>query len=102
MKTGQQLRSVVCSTKVIVLRKPNDDAATLHCGGQPMVDATAEEPKERQPGEATLLGGTAMGKRYTEPESDIQVLCTAAGEGTLTIDGRALGLEVAKQLPSSD
>lgn len=102
MKTGQQLKSVVCSTKVILLRKPNDDTAVLSCGGSPMVDAASDTPHSQQSADTALLGGTVMGKRYGEAESGIQVLCVAAGEGTLAIDGRPLELEAVKQLPSSD
>jgi hypothetical protein len=102
MKNGQQFKSVVCSTKVIVLRKPTDDAAVLSCGGFPMIDAASEAPRNQQPADAELLGGTVMGKRYGETESGIQVLCVTAGEGTLAINGHPLETEAVKQLPSSD
>lgn len=67
-----------------------------------MVDAASDAPQEKQPAASALLGGTAMGKRYSEAESGIQVLCVAAGEGTLTINGHPLEIEAPKQLPSSD
>lgn len=102
MKTGQQLKSVVCSTKVIVLRKPNDDAAVLSCGGQPMIDAASDAPPSPQSEDEALLGGTVIGKRYGEAESGVQVLCVAAGDGTLAINGHPLETEAVKQLPSSD
>jgi hypothetical protein len=102
MKTGQQLKSVVCSTKVILLRKPNDEAAVLSCGGVPMIDATSDAPQNQQPRDNALLGGTVLGKRYADPGSGIQVLCVAAGQGTLAIDGQPLEIEAVKQLPSSD
>jgi hypothetical protein len=102
MKTGQQMRSVVCSGKVIVLRAPKDEAAVLSCGGLPMVDAASDAPRQTQPADPALLGGSVMGKRYSEPESGIQVLCVAGGEGTLAIDDHPLDIEAVKQLPSSD
>jgi hypothetical protein len=102
MKTGQQLRSVVCSGKVIVLRAPKDEAVVLSCGGMPMVDATSDAAEDKQPADPALLGGSVMGKRYIDPESGIQLLCVTAAEGTLTVNGHALEIEVAKQLPSSD
>lgn len=102
MKTGQQMRSVVCSGKVIVLRAPKDQAAVLSCGGLPMVDAASDAPQQVQPTDSALLGGSLMGKRYSEPESGIQLLCVTSGEGTLAIDGRPLQIEAPKQLPSSD
>ena len=43
-----------------------------------------------------------LGKRYVDDESDIEVLCTKAGDGALAVDGRPLVLKTAKPLPSSD
>ena len=37
LKSGQRLRSQVCTTEVIVVRVPADDI-TLSCGGAPMVE----------------------------------------------------------------
>jgi hypothetical protein len=102
MKTGQQLKSVVCSTKVIVLRKPDNEGAVLSCGGVPMVDAASEAPQNQPPADQALLTGTVMGKRYGEPESGIQVLCVAGGDGTLAVGEHRLEIEAVKQLPSSD
>jgi hypothetical protein len=102
MKTGQQMKSVVCSGKVIVLRAPRDETIVLSCGGAPMVDAKSDAARDKQAADPALLGGSIMGKRYVDPEADVQLLCVTAGEGTLTIDGRPLEIEVAKQLPSSD
>jgi hypothetical protein len=102
MKTGQQMKSVVCSGKVIVLRAPKDEAVVLSCGGVPMVDAKSNAAQDKQAADPALLGGSIMGKRYVDAEANVQLLCVAAGEGTLTIDGRRLEIEAAKQLPSSD
>jgi hypothetical protein len=102
MKTGQQMRSVVCSGKVIVLRAPKDQAVVLSCGGVPMVDAASDEPQQPRPTDPALMGGSVMGKRYSDPESGIQLLCVTAGEGTLAVDGHPLEIEAPKQLPSSD
>jgi hypothetical protein len=102
MKAGQQMRSVVCSGKVIVLRAPKDQGAVLSCGGQPMVDAASDVPQQTSPTDSTLLGGSLMGKRYSDPESGIQLLCVTSGEGSLAIDGQLLQIEAPKQLPSSD
>ena len=102
MKTGQQLRSAVCSGKVIVLRASKDEAVVLSCGGVPMVDATSDAAEDKQPADPALLGGSVMGKRYGDPQSGIQVLCVTGGQGTLTVNGQPLEFEVAKQLPSSD
>ena|ERR1700734_2870665 len=102
MKTGQQMKSVVCSGKVIVLRAPKDETVVLSCGGFPMVDAKSDAAQDKQGADPALLGGSIMGKRYVDSQAGVQLLCVTAGEGTLTIDGRPLEIEVAKQLPSSD
>ena len=47
-----------------------------------------------------LRAGVVLGKRY-EGEG-IELLCSAAGDGTLTSDGRPLALKTAKPLPASD
>jgi hypothetical protein len=41
-----------------------------------------------------------LGKRYEA--AGVEVLCTAAGEGTLTCDGQPMTLKTAKPLPASD
>lgn len=102
MKTGQQLQSRVCSGKVIVLRAPKDETVVLSCGGAPMVDANSAEAHDKQNADPALLGGSLMGKRYVDADAGVQVLCVTAGDGTLTVDGRPLEIEAAKQLPSSD
>jgi hypothetical protein len=51
---------------------------------------------------AEHAGGTLLGKRYADDRTGIEVLCTKAGEGSLAIDGEALGTKQAKPLPSSD
>jgi hypothetical protein len=50
----------------------------------------------------SLAGGTQMGKRYADEASGLEVLCTKAGAGTLTLDGAPIELKGAKPLPSSD
>jgi hypothetical protein len=102
MKNGQQFKSAVCSTRVIVVRKPKIDDAVLNCGGVAMVDVSDEVSPDARSADPKLLGGSMMGKRYSEPESGIQVLCVAAGDGTLTLNGSKLEIEAARQLPSSD
>jgi hypothetical protein len=102
MKNGQQFKSAVCSTRVIVVRKPATDDAVLYCGGVAMVDVSDPAPVDQACADPQWLQGTVMGKRYSEPGSGIQVLCVAAGDGTLTINGAKLEIEAARQLPSSD
>jgi hypothetical protein len=99
LKPGAQLASVVCAGRVVLVKVPADRVPELGCGGRPMVpvgDAGAG-------GDAidpALRAGVLLGKRY---EADgVEVLCTAAGEGTLTCDGEPMALKTAKPLPASD
>jgi hypothetical protein len=43
-----------------------------------------------------------MGKRYTDEEDSIEVLCTKGGEGSLSIGDALMVVKGAKPLPSSD
>jgi hypothetical protein len=44
--------------------------------------------------------GTLLGKRYVH--EDLEVLCTKAGKGSLSVGGVRLPLKEAKPLPASD
>jgi hypothetical protein len=43
-----------------------------------------------------------LGKRYHDPASGLEVLCTHAGAGVLAVDSRPMELKTAKALPASD
>jgi hypothetical protein len=72
----------------------------LRCGGAPLLAGDAAA------GDATLdpelSGGSLLGKRYADEDLGLELLCTKAGDGSLTLDGSPLGLKSAKPLPSSD
>ena len=72
----------------------------LTCGGVPM--SPAGEPAAAAEADPAQLGGTQIGKRYTDAADTIQVLCTKAGKGTLALDGHPLAIQAAKPLPASD
>lgn len=99
LKPGLKLRSTADATELVVVRA-GSGAGELTCGGRPMVEAT----------EATAAAGviaghegpTQLGKRYTDEESGIEVLCTKPGDGVPAVSGRPLQLKSAKPLPSSD
>lgn len=100
LKPGQKLHSAVCDAQFVVVKVPADPV-DLRCGGFPLLQE-GEEPEgsptlEPSDGEAPLLG-----KRYADDELGLELLCSKAGEGALTIDGRPLLLKGAKPLPSSD
>ena len=104
LRPGSRLKSVVCDTQVIVVRGPSEaQEIVLCCGGQPMVALEAEA----EAGAADGLGldpeqadGTLLGKRYVY--EDLEVLCTKAGKGSLSVGGVRLPLKEAKPLPASD
>ena len=102
LRPGSRLKSVVCDTQVIVVRAPSEPQdIVLCCGGHPMV---ALEAEAEAPGGLGLDpeqdDGTLLGKRYVY--EDLEVLCTKAGKGSLSVGGVRLPLKEAKPLPASD
>lgn len=101
LRTGARLRSQVDATEIIVVRVPAGEV-TLTCGGHPMIDVKAE-PGAGLTIDASLAGGSPVGKRFTSPNDEsLEVLVTKGGDGTLADGTTALVLKEAKQLPSSD
>jgi hypothetical protein len=100
MKAGMRLRSSVCKTEIVVVRPPSQDV-DLWCGGASMV--TVDDPT---PSLGTPIGGqdqgSWLGKRYVNESVGLEVLCTKAGDGTLSLAGEILEEKVPKPLPSSD
>ena len=47
-------------------------------------------------------GPTQLGKRYTDESGELELLCTKAGEGALSLGDTILAIKAAKPLPSSD
>ncbi len=100
LKPGARLRSTVCDTEVVVIRAPGG-AVDLRCGGAPLVALDDPAPRTGEP-TAGAADGTVLGKRYADEELGLEVLCTKAGRGSLTVGETALGLKDARPLPSSD
>jgi hypothetical protein len=98
VKPGMRLHSAVCDTEVVVVqaRRPEVD---LRCGGAAMLPAGEAAPDAAMPSDTT---GTVLGKRYAHEPSGIEVLCTKAGRGGLTVGDDPIPVKSAKQLPSSD
>jgi len=96
-----RLRSVTCTTQLIVVRAPADVEVDLTCGGEPMAEwsAPASPLRPVAPGHDS---GTRLGKRYARPDSGLEVLCTHGGDGSLWLDGAPLELMSARPLPASD
>lgn len=100
LKPGVRLRSAVDATEVVVVKAPGGDA-DLRCGGHPMVPADATEP-DTVPVVSGHDRGTSLGKRYTDSEGALEVLCVKGGDASLSVDGQLLEEKAAKPLPSSD
>jgi hypothetical protein len=99
-KPGTKLRSAADSTEVIVIRAPNEDV-DLRCGGYPMV--TARENDGDLPAlDPEFAKGTQLGKRYINEPADLELLCTKAGDGSLSVGTAVLSAKGAKPLPASD
>ena len=100
LRPGQKLHSAVCDAQVVVVKAPAGEVE-LGCGGAPLLDdgqaAGGAAALDESLGEGPLLG-----KRYADEELGLELLCTRAGKGALTVDGRALLVKGAKPLPSSD
>lgn len=98
LKPGVKLKSAVCDAEVMVIKAGS--AATLTCGGAPMLlngeTAEAAAPDEEQ------MAGCQIGKRYVTGDESLEVLCVKAGKGSLAADGEPLAVKGTKKLPSSD
>lgn len=100
LKAGMRLKSAVCSAEVMVIKaKPGEYA--LCCGGQDLLDMEAVRDPAARPAPG-LDGGCLIGKRYVDDGETIELLCTKAGEGALSLAGQPLKTKQAKALPSSD
>jgi hypothetical protein len=99
LKAGTRLQSVTCDTQVVVVKAPDGDV-DVRCGGEPMV--SVDETPDRKPPAADHANGTQLGKRYASDAAGIELLCSKAGEGSLSIGDEPLPLKDAKALPSSD
>jgi hypothetical protein len=101
LRAGSRLCSVVDGTEVIVVRPPSV-AAVITCGGEPMVPPGDRSGSADQIGPDPGSGGALLGKRYSDDESGVELLCTKPGSFPLACDGRPLQVKEAKPLPASD
>ncbi len=96
VRAGTRLRSRVSTVEVIVVRGVGD--VDLRCGGVPMA-AVGEQHEAIDP---AVDGATLMGKRYASDAGSVEVMCTKAGTGMLSIGDEPLVEKSSKPLPSSD
>ena len=101
LKPGSRWRSAVCDTELVVVRPPKVADTPLECGGYPVIPHAEARDPARTPAE-DFADGSQTGKRYADEETGLEVLCTKAGAGTLSINGRPIGAKEAKKLPASD
>lgn len=69
----------------------------LRCGGAPMQTGAAGASGAPQ---APFDSGTLVGKRYSL--DGVELLCTKAGAGSLSLGETPIPAQDAQQLPSSD
>jgi hypothetical protein len=100
LKPGARMRSAADTTEVVVVKAPSQDV-DLRCGGHPMVDLEADRGPDL-PIESGFDEGAQIGKRYADEAVGLELLCTKAGKGSLSLGGDVLQIKGAKPLPSSD
>ncbi len=100
LKPGSRWKSAVCDAELVVVRPPKEPVQ-LECGGHPLV-AHAAAKSEGLVLSPDHAAGCQAGKRFFDEVSGLELLCTKAGAGSLTVDGRAIGAKEAKKLPASD
>jgi len=97
LKAGTRLRAQNSPCEVIVIRG-SDQGSALLCGGLEMIDVgQVQDGPQVTDGPAVQLG-----KRYTDGDGGIEVLCTKPGIGPLAYGGHELTVKAAKPLPASD
>ena len=100
VKPGLRLTSTVCRTEVIVVKAPLTPI-DLRCGGEGMV---AKRHRSHDTGLVDIMhsDGTEVGQRYADEEVGLEVLCTKAGDGSLSLGDRRLPLKDSTPIPTSD
>jgi hypothetical protein len=99
LKAGTRLRSATDACEVVVVKAPAEPV-DLRCGGHPFQALDAEV--DGQSVESGFDQGTQLGKRYSDEELGLELLCTKAGEGSISVGEAVLEVKGAKPLPASD
>ncbi len=95
LKPGTRLKSAACDAEIMIIKI--GESEDLTCGGQPLADVP-----EKTEGNADMMHGCLIGKRYVNAEETIEVLCVKSGDGSLYYAGEELMTKDTKKLPSSD
>ena len=93
------LHSTVSDTEVVTVRAPAAEV-DLNCCGVAM--GAGSRDTFISPESAGSVETVLLGKRYTDDATGTELLCTKAGSGPLSCDGRSLEINAPKPLPSSD
>ncbi|PTR22826.1 hypothetical protein C8K36_1108 [Rhodococcus sp. OK519] len=96
LRVGARLRSTTSAAELIVIRVPGGDV-DICCDGAPMV-----APEQAGDPSGGTSGELQLGKRYSNAEGTVELLCTKPGSGVLTADGEPLGVKAPKAMPASD
>lgn len=97
LTVGLHLRARTSACELVVVSPPSSPGVLLCAGDEMGVESTRTDGAEDS--HAPHL---ALGKRFHDEESGLELLCVRAGAGPLTFAGRELQLRVAKPLPASD
>lgn len=98
LKPGAKFSCSNCSTEIVVIR-PGAVVVVLTCSGAPFIEG-GQPPRDQQAAQETM--GTYLGKRYANPELQLEVLCVRSGIGVVEANGKALTIMEPKRLPTSD
>lgn len=99
LKAGTRLRSATGDCEVVVVKAPAEPV-DLRCGGHAFVPIDAEVTAA--PVIEGFDQGSQLGKRYSDDDLGLEVLCTKAGAGSISVGDTVLAVKGAKALPSSD
>jgi len=97
LKVGSRLRAQNSPCEVMVIRGSDDGAALLCAGAEMLAAGPGPDLDQLADGPPVQLG-----KRYTNGDGGIELLCTKAGIGPLVYGGHELTVKAAKPLPASD
>ena len=99
LKAGTRLRSTTDSCEIVVVRAPTEPI-DLRCGGHAFQPFDAEVAP--RPPANGFDQGTQIGKRYCDEDLGLELLCTKAGEGSISVGEILLAVKGPKALPASD
>lgn len=100
LKPGTKLYGACCATEYVVVKAPAGEVE-LAIGGHPAVTSPGDRDDSLDV-TTSADDKPAMGKRYTDDDETIELLCTKPGDGAAAIGDTVLHQKDAKPLPASD